>query len=86
MKKPLRISFFSGEMPDLERSVSSTKPHTVNVNTDAEEESVPTVHILPTNPTGTQNLGILNSTAPVRDELPISVIRSIQNESNDYVA
>ncbi|XP_012340628.1 E3 ubiquitin-protein ligase RNF13 [Apis florea] len=43
--RPFDIHSINGELPDLECSVSSTKPHTVNLYTDVEEFPAPVVQI-----------------------------------------
>lgn len=70
----------NGEVPDLERSVSSTKPHTINVYNDDEEEAPLTVHALTRNTAGSQNRANLNSA-----ELPATEIRPSQSERNQNV-
>lgn len=66
------ILFISGEVPDLERSVSSTKPHTVNVFN--EEEPPLTVHVL-----------MKNSTEVDIEELPTTEIRPGQSDRSHNV-
>lgn len=75
----------NGEAPDLEHSVSSTKPHTVNVYADAEEHPALTVHVLTRNSTAPQNFGISNSVATGSEELPATV-RTIQGDKNHSMA
>ncbi|XP_033207331.1 E3 ubiquitin-protein ligase RNF13-like isoform X2 [Belonocnema kinseyi] len=70
----------SGEIPDIERSVSSTRPHTVNVYTEVEEEPALPIHTVSRNSAVPQTRGILNSSATVSEELPVAVIRPTQNE------
>lgn len=62
----------NGEVPDLERSVSSTKPHTVNVFN--EEEPPLTVHVL-----------MKNSTEVDIEELPTTEIRPGQSDRSHNV-
>ncbi|KAG7199477.1 hypothetical protein KM043_014099 [Ampulex compressa] len=78
----------NGEPPELECSVSSTKPHTVNLYTDAQELPASIVQIAPTrNTTVVVNSPISNTDCPnsVPDNLVTNVIPA-HSESNDVSA
>lgn len=52
-KYPRSVFFSVGEPQESERSVSSTKPYTVNLYADAQEFSAPVVQIAPARDTRT---------------------------------
>ncbi|XP_046609835.1 E3 ubiquitin-protein ligase RNF13-like isoform X3 [Neodiprion virginianus] len=77
----------NGEPPELERSASSTKPHTVNLDT---QDVHPVIQIVPVrNPRILVNPVAPNSGHPIMvptNPLPIPTILSEEHERNDYHA
>lgn len=75
-------------MQDLERSVSSTRPHTVNLYTETQEFPVPVVQITPARNTRV----LVNSATLNPDHLAIAAdnrsasTTSIDFEKNDVAA
>ncbi|KAL2721587.1 E3 ubiquitin-protein ligase RNF13-like isoform X1 [Vespula maculifrons] len=78
----------NGELQDLERSVSSTRPHTVNLYTETQEFPVPVVQITPARNTRV----LVNSATLNPDHLAIAAdnrsasTTSIDFEKNDVAA
>ncbi|KAK1126607.1 hypothetical protein K0M31_004236 [Melipona bicolor] len=69
------IHSINGELPDLECSVSSTKPHTVNLCTDAEGLPAPVVQIINRNRRPVANSQICE----------IGSVVSIENEATNFI-
>lgn len=64
------IHSINGELPDLECSVSSTKPHTVNLYTDAEGLPAPVAQIINRNrrPVANSQICEIGSVVPIENE------------------
>lgn len=78
---------YLGELPELECSVSSTKPHTVNLYTDAQEFPAPVVQITSRSTRVVPNSQTSNSagsTLAVENEATNFV--TTDSESNDISA
>ncbi|XP_076752484.1 E3 ubiquitin-protein ligase RNF13 [Xylocopa sonorina] len=81
------IHSINGELPDLECSVSSTKPHTVNLYTDAQEFPAPVVQITDQNTRVVANSQTSNTTGSIEPtESGATNLVDMESERNNVFA